>query len=59
MRPYTYPDGSKKVGWVVDLGSNVKFFGKIETMQIKTDLSGKMSIWNNNRQLTNVSFIKN
>jgi DNA repair protein RadD len=58
MRPYTYPDGSKKVGWVVDLGGNIRFFGKIETMKIQVAENGLYSIWNNNRQLTNVSFTK-
>ena len=58
MRPFTYLDGSKKVGWVVDLGGNIPFFGKIETMKIKEDNKGKLSIWNNNRQLTNVTFTK-
>jgi DNA repair protein RadD len=59
MRPYTYPDGTKKVGWVVDLGGNVPFFGKIESMQIKQNEKGLYSIWNNGRQLTNVTFSKN
>ena len=59
MRPFTYADGSKKVGWVVDLGGNYDFFGKIETMKIKEDEKGKLSIWNNGRQLTNVNFSKN
>lgn len=58
MRPYTYADGSKKTGWVVDLGGNVKFFGRIETMQIKVTDNNLYSIWNNGRQLTNVSFQK-
>lgn len=59
MRPFTYEDGSKKVGWVIDLGSNIKFFGKIETMQIRVNDKGLYSIWNNGRQLTNVPFQKN
>jgi DNA repair protein RadD len=59
MRPFTYPDGSKKTGWVIDLGGNIPFFGKIETMQIKQNEKGLYSIWNNGRQLTNVSFSKN
>lgn len=59
MRPFTYADGSKKVGWVVDLGGNINLFGKIETMQIKTDSRGLYSVWNNGRQLTNVTFSKN
>jgi DNA repair protein RadD len=59
MRPYTYPDGTKKVAWVVDLGGNYSFFGKIETMKILQDSKGLYSIWNNGRQLTNVPFSKN
>jgi len=58
MRPYTFEDGSKKEGWVVDLGGNVKKFGKIETMEIHKD-GGDYSIWNNGRQLTDVTFSKN
>jgi DNA repair protein RadD len=58
MRPYTYHDGTKKEGWVIDLGGNVKKFGKIETMKIKR--TGRdYSIWNNGRQLTDVTFSKN
>lgn len=59
MRSYTYPDGSKKIGWVIDLGGNIAFFGKVETMQIKQNEKGLYSIWNNGRQLTNVAFSKN
>lgn len=55
MRPHP----SKQSSWIVDLGGNVKQFGKIETMEIRTNESGLMSIWNNGRQLTNVNFTKN
>lgn len=58
MRPFRYPDGTIKTGWVVDLGGNFKLFGKIETMRIQQDERGLYSIWNNNRQLTNVTFSK-
>jgi DNA repair protein RadD len=58
MRPYTYPDGSKKTGWVVDLGGNVRFFGRIETMRIEITGRELYSVWNNGRQLTNVTFSK-
>lgn len=54
MRPH--PD--KEDCWLVDLGGNYRFFGKIETMKIRTDAKGLYSIWNNNKQLTNVNFIK-
>lgn len=59
MRPFTYTDGKTKTGWVVDLGGNVKKFGKIETMKIQQSEKGLLSIWNNGRQLTNVLFSKN
>lgn len=55
MRPHP----NKLSGWVVDLGSNIKFFGKIETMKINQDHRGLYSVWNNGRQLTNVTFSKN
>jgi len=58
MRIFTYPDGTKKIGWVVDLGGNINFFGKIETMIIEEPKKGQFSIWNNGRQLTNVPFQK-
>lgn len=58
MRIFTYPDGTKKEGWIVDLGGNINFFGKIETMEIREPKKGQFSIWNNNRQLTNVPFTK-
>jgi DNA repair protein RadD len=59
MRPYTYTNGFKKVAWICDLGGNIRFFGKIETMQIKCNARGEYSIWNNNKQLTNIAFTKN
>lgn len=63
MRPYTYPDGTKKVGWVIDLGGNIRFFGKIETMKIETDNKGLFFISNivdgRYKQLTNIPFSKN
>lgn len=59
MRPFIYPDGSVKTGWVVDLGGNFPVFGKIETMKINKNEKGLFSIWNNGRQLTNVTFSKN
>jgi DNA repair protein RadD len=49
---------SKQTAWIVDLGGNVKFFGKIETMEIKTDEKNRFAVWNNGRQLTNVPFQK-
>jgi len=49
----------KLSSWVVDLGGNINFFGKIETMKIVVDEKGLYSVWNNGRQLTNVTFTKN
>lgn len=57
MRIFTYPDGKKKKGWVVDMGGNINFFGKIETMQIVKNPMG-YAIVNNGKQLTNVPFKK-
>lgn len=54
MRPH--PD--KLSAWVVDLGGNINFFGKIETMKIRQDSKGLYYISNNGRQLTNVVFQK-
>ncbi len=51
------PHADKLSGWVVDLGGNIDFFGKIETMQIREE-RGLFSIWNEGRQLTNVPFQK-
>ncbi len=53
------PHANKLSGWVVDLGGNIRKFGKIETMQIVQDEFGDYSLWNNGRQLTNVTFSKN
>lgn len=55
MRPHK----DKASGWVVDLGGNINFFGKIETMRIEKDEKGLFYISNNGRQLTNVTFSKN
>ena len=55
MRPH--PD--KVSAWIVDLGGNIDFFGKIETMRIETTPTGLHYISNNGRQLTNVTFTKN
>jgi DNA repair protein RadD len=62
IRPYTYPDGTKKTGWVVDLGGNIHLFGKVETMQIIKSDNDLYAIWNKTktgiRQLTNCTFRK-
>ncbi|MFA9221725.1 MAG: DEAD/DEAH box helicase [Sediminibacterium sp.] len=55
MRPHE----DKPSAWIVDLGGNINLFGKIETMEIRVSEKGLFSIWNNNRQLTNVPFSRN
>ncbi len=55
MRPHK----NKQSAWFVDMGGNIDMFGKIETMEIKENSAGLLSIWNNGRQLTNVNFTKN
>ena len=54
MRPH--PD--KEDAWIVDLGNNINYFGKIETMKITCDRRELYYIENNGRQLTNVPFQK-
>lgn len=49
---------TKQNAWICDLGGNIDFFGKIETMEIKVDFEGRFALWNNGRQLTNVPFQK-
>ncbi|MEE6129136.1 DEAD/DEAH box helicase [Chryseobacterium arthrosphaerae] len=48
----------KENAWIVDLGGNINFFGKIETMKIEQTPTGLFFISNNGRQLTNVPFQK-
>lgn len=55
MRPHP----NKESCWIVDLGGNVNFFGKIETMRIQSTSRGLYYISNNGKQLTNVPFTKN
>lgn len=55
MRPHP----NKESAWIVDLGGNISFFGKIETMQIKQNNSGLFYIENNGKTLTNTPFTKN
>lgn len=59
MRSFVYPDGTIKRGMVVDMGGNLKLFGKIETMEIRVDVLGQYCITNEGRQLTDVPFSKN
>ena len=55
MRPHP----GKESAWIVDLGGNINFFGKIETMKIEQTDGGLYFISNNGRPLTNVIFSKN
>jgi DNA repair protein RadD len=55
MRPHPNKDSC----WFIDLGGNVNFFGKIETMRIQTNPRGLFYISNNGKQLTNTPFTKN
>ena len=48
----------KKNAWIVDIGGNINFFGKIETMKIEKTKEDQLFISNNGRQLTNVPFQK-
>ncbi len=52
----THPD--KQSAWIVDLGGNINFFGKIETLTVKKDSKGLWVVANNGKQLTNVNFTK-
>jgi DNA repair protein RadD len=54
MRPHK----DKETAWIVDLGGNLNFFGKIETMRIEQNDKGLYFISNNGKQLTNVAFQK-
>lgn len=54
MRPHP----NKEESWVVDLGGNIQFFGKIETMKVVKNEKGLYSVFNNGRYLTNVTFQK-
>jgi DNA repair protein RadD len=57
MRPHP----GKLSAWIVDLGGNIEFFGRIETMQLR-EVNGLYSVWNTvngvTKQLTNVTFTK-
>ena len=54
MRPHPNKDEC----WIVDLGGNINFFGKIETMKVVEEKKGLYSIMNNGKHLTNVTFTK-
>jgi len=48
----------KEDAWIVDLGGNIDFFGKIETLEVTKDSKGLWCVMNNGRQLTNVNLSK-
>lgn len=55
MRPHP----GKESAWIVDIGGNIKFFGKVESLEIRTNEKGLYAVWQGSRQLTNVVFTKN
>jgi DNA repair protein RadD len=52
------PHADKKSAWIVDLGDNVSFFGKVETLKIIQDHKGLYWVTNNGKKLTNNLFTK-
>lgn len=48
----------KESAYIVDLGGNINFFGKVETMKVCQTATGLYYISNNGRQLTNIPFSK-
>jgi len=55
MRPHP----EKQSGWVVDMGGNYKFFGRVEDLRINVNQKGLYSVWSDRRQLTDIPFTKN
>lgn len=49
---------TKQTAWILDMGGNISFFGKVETMKIEITNAGMHYISNNGKQLTNVPFQK-
>lgn len=50
------PHEDKECGWVVDLASNIKRFGKVEDLKLHDCGNGRWAVYSNGRQLTNVFF---
>ena len=50
------PHKDKKVAWIVDLAGNIKRFGKVEDLRLVDGGNNKWSVWNKDKQLTNVYF---
>lgn len=49
---------NKESAWIIDLGGNIKTFGKIETMKVEKDHRGLYSVINNGKHLTNVTLTR-
>lgn len=50
------PHATKQESWVIDLGDNLRFFGKVEDMEIKNEGGDKWYIDSNGKKLTNKYF---
>ena len=48
------PHPDKEAGWIVDLAGNLKRFGKVEDLRLVDGGNNKWSVWNKDKQLTNV-----
>lgn len=48
------PHPTKEAGWIVDLAGNLKRFGKVEDLRLVDGGNNKWSVWNKDKQLTNV-----
>lgn len=48
------PHPNKEAGWIVDLAGNLKRFGKVEDLRLVDGGNNKWSVWNKDKQLTNV-----
>jgi DNA repair protein RadD len=51
-----HPD--KKDCWAVDMGDNIRFFGKVENLHINTEGNGKWYVETGGKKLTNVYYSK-
>lgn len=50
------PHKDKEAAWFIDLCGNINRFGKVEDLKLVDGGNGKWSVWNKNKQLTNVYF---
>jgi len=53
------PHPEKDHAMIVDLCGNYDLFGKVEDLRIDRGTHGKWSVWNKQKQLTNVYFERN